>query len=145
MNPLYPDVKASEALRLHEGNKTKASKQMREWLYEDHKLLLDITAPYITGIIAHALSRAEKMSMNEGVETAEQQRDPLDKLVNTGGGKLGKEVLRSYASQQTARFGLEATSGVPPLRNKAASQKHIDTIHLLAAKAKNKAFNPNND
>jgi hypothetical protein len=49
---------------------------------------------------------------------------------------LGKDILKGFASKNAPEFGQEGY-GIP-LKTKAASQKHVDTMHLLAAASKKK-------
>jgi hypothetical protein len=45
-------------------------------------------------------------------------------------------MLRSFVSEHAAKFGHESSAA--PVSRKAASQKHVDTMHFLAAKSKTK-------
>lgn len=144
MSLTYVEQKFLEALRLNQNSQAKASKHVRETLYQDHRFLLELTLPYLTGIIAHGFSRVEgKMNEGNDFEITDQQLD-LDDLnlgaaaLKAANDKAGKEMLRTFAAQDTAQFGFEHSNRTAPVKRKAASQKHVDTIHLLAAKAKEK-------
>lgn len=140
----YAEQKILEVLRLNQNSRAKAAKQVKETLYQDHRFLLELTLPYMTGIIAHAISRVEgKISEGSDVEAGDAQLELQDlNLVGVSAppanDKAGKEMLRTFAAQDTAMFGFEHSNRTAPVKRKAASQKHVDTIHLLAAKAKDK-------
>ena len=140
----YAEQKILEALRLNQNSRSQASKQVKEALYQDHRFLLELTLPYMTGIIAHAFSRVEgKMAQGDDVQAGDTQLELGDlNLVGVAAppanDKAGKEMLRTFAAQDTAMFGFEHSNRTAPVKRKAASQKHVDTIHLLAAKAKDK-------
>ncbi|MCB1538498.1 MAG: hypothetical protein H6865_00250 [Rhodospirillales bacterium] len=129
----YADHKVSEALRLAGGNAAKARRQIQAWFYEDVKLLLELTRPHWAGIVAHAVDRAAARA-ERGEDTSPQAAKKAAR--GKGESSFGKEMLRSFVSEKAARFGHEA--GSAPVRSKTASQAHVDTIHLLAAKAKQK-------
>lgn len=132
----YTENRIKEALRLNNGNPAKARRQIFAWLYEDHKLLLDVTRPHLTGIVAYAVDRVlarltktdDELLEETARETAQSARQRKD--------NLGREILKGFASKDAPQFGHEADS--VPLRRKAASQKHIDTMHLLAASSRKK-------
>jgi len=131
----YADHKLSEALRLTGGNAAKARRQIQAWFYEDPKLLLELTRPHWNGIVAYAVDRAIARAKRGEVT-------PAPKAKKTAKGKkadsaIGKEMLRSFVSEHAAKFGHEASSGAPVSR-KAASQNHVDAMHLIAAKSKTK-------
>ena len=126
----YAEQKVIEALELHDSNKAKANKQLMEWVYSDHQLLLGLTGMHLNGIIPYwteRVERKESVAAQTSDKTAEsvenQQDDPKT---------FGEEMLRSFAGQGTAVFGLEA--GSRPLAKKSASQRHIDAINLIANK-----------
>lgn len=135
MTSEYADHKVSEALRQAGGNAAKARRLIQAWLYEDTKLLLEMTRPHWNGIVAYAVDRAVDRALR-GEETPAPK--PA-KSIKTPKGKestFGKEMLRSFASERAAKFGHEA--GTPLPSRKAASQEHVDAIHFLAAKTKQK-------
>ena len=133
----YADDKVSEALRLSGGNAAKARRQIQAWFYEDVKLLLELTRPHWNGIVAYAVDRAVNRALR-GEEAPEPK--PSKKSVKAPNGKdstFGKEMLRKFASEKTIKFGHEASDGAPA--RLAASQNHVDAIHLMAAKSKQKS------
>lgn len=131
----YADHKVSEALRQTGGNAAKARRLIQTWLYEDPKLLLELTRPHWNGIVAYAVDRA----VDRAIRGEKTPAPKAPKTVKTPKGKestFGKEMLRSFASDRAAKFGHEA--GAPLPSRKAASQEHVDAIHFLAAKTKQK-------
>lgn len=130
----YADRRVSEALRLSGGNAAKARKQIQAWFYDDPKLLLELTRPHWAGIVAYAVDRAaDRARRGEDAVPA-----PVKKAVKSSKkeGSIGKEMLRSFVSEKAAKFGHE--SAAAPVSRKAASQAHVDTMHLLAAKSRQK-------
>ena len=133
----YTENRIKEALRLSDGNTAQAKKQIFAWLYEDHKLLLDVTRPHLNGIVAYALSRALARMGKTDEELLQEQAEEAKASVGSKQ-SLGKDILRGFASKDAVQFGHESETG-RPLKRKAASQNHIDTIHLLAAKSREKS------
>lgn len=131
----YTENRIKEALRLNNGNTSKAKKQIFAWLYEDHKLLLDMTRPHLNGIVAYAVSRTLARMTKTDEEILQEQAEEATLSASTKQ-SIGKDILRGFASKNAPEFGQEGY-GVP-LKSKAASQKHIDTMHMLAAASKSK-------
>ena len=131
----YTENRIKEALRLNNGNVTNAKKQIFAWLYEDHKLLLDMTRPHLNGITAFAVSRVlARMTKTDDEILAEQATEVAQSPARKK--SLGKDILRGFASKDSQEFGHE-NFGIP-LRAKAASQNHVDVMHMLAASTKKK-------
>jgi len=131
----YTQNRIKEALRMHDGNVVEAQKQIHAWLYEDHKFLLDMTRPHLKGIVGYALQRtlnrmtkSDDELLEDAAQDAVTSSSPKD--------KVGKDILRGFASKEAPLFGQESVAA--PLRKKAASQSHIDTINLLAATSRKK-------
>lgn len=133
----YTENRIKEALRLADGNVSVAKKQIYAWLYEDHKLLLHMTRPHLNGIVSYSLSRVLARMEKTDEELFEEEANEAKYSVGSSN-NVGKELLRGFAAKDSLQFGSENESG-RPLKRKAASQDHIDTIHLLAAKAKTRA------
>ena len=132
----YADHKLSEALRLANGNAAKARRQIQAWFYEDPKLLMELTRPHWNGIVAYAVDRA--ISREKRGETPAKAKKVSAKSKKAEG-PIGKEMLRSFVSDHAAKFGHESSSGAPMPSRKAASQDHVDALHLIAAKSKQKS------
>ena len=131
----YTENRIKEALRLHNGDVHEARKQLFAWFYEDHKLLLDITRPHLNGITAYAVQRVlNRMSKSEEEILEEAAEDASHSSSKKG--QVGKDILRGFISPDAPQFGQESIAA--PLRKKTASQKHIDTMQLLAATSRKK-------
>jgi hypothetical protein len=131
----YTENRIKEALRLSNGNTNEAKKQIFAWLYEDHKLLLDITRPHLNGIVAYGVDRVLRRMLKSDDELLEDEAQEASHS-SSKKGQVGKEILKGFIAKDAPQFGQESV-GVP-LRKRAASQNHIDTMHLLAATAKKK-------
>jgi len=131
----YTENRIKEALRLHNGNVAEAKKQIFAWFYEDHKLLMDITRPHLNGITAYAVQRVlNRMNKSEEEILEEVAEDAAHS--STVRDQVGKDLLKGFISKEAPQFGQESVAA--PLRKKAASQNHIDTMQMLAAKSKQK-------
>lgn len=124
-----------EALRLHNGNVTEAKKQLFAWFYEDNKLLLDVVYPHLNGITAYAVDRVLRRMLKSEDEILQEEAQEAELSANKKA-SIGKDILRGFVSKEALQFGQESV-GVP-LRKKAASQKHIDTMQMLAAASRKK-------
>lgn len=123
----YAEQRIRQALELARGNETKARQQIIAWCAEDMKLLLALSAPHLTGIVAHALTRV----INQKDLPSPKAEPTLDLSKGSG---FGIEILKSIVGGDTARFGQE--SAAPPVKKQAASQRHIDAIKQMAGKSK---------
>lgn len=132
----YTENRIKEALRLSNGNPAKARRQIFAWMYEDHKLLLDVTRPHLTGIVAYAVDRVLSRLTKTDDEILEETAKEAELSANKRKDSLGREILKGFASGNAPQFGHEADAA--PLRRTVASQNHIDTIHLLAASSRKK-------
>ena len=136
----YTENRIKEALRLNNGNVTDAKKQLFAWFYEDHKLLLDITRPHLNGITAYAVQRVLNRMMKSDEEILQEQAEDAARS-SSKKDQVGKDILRGFISKEAPQFGQESIA--VPLRKKAASQNHIDTMHMLAAKSRQKSGESN--
>jgi len=131
----YTENRIKEALRLSNGKVNDAQKQLFAWFYEDHKLLLDITRPHISGITAYAVQRVLNRMMKSDDEILKEEAENAARS-SSKKDKVGKDILRGFVSKEAPQFGQESVA--VPLRKKAASQNHVDTMHMLAAKSRQK-------
>jgi hypothetical protein len=127
MNRDYAERRIREALKTNNGNEAKARQQIIAWALDDSKLLQELVAPHITGIVAHAVGR---------VKTMKEPRIPAEpaKGKKAAGGKeeqFGMEILKAIALGNPAQFGLE--SGVA-IKKQQASQRHVDAIRAMVSK-----------
>ena len=131
----YTENRIKEALRTNGGSAAKAKRQLFSWLYEDHKLLLDITQPHLNGIVAYAVDRVLCRTTKTDEEMFEEEAETAA-LSTSSKDTLGKDILKGFIAKDVTHFGQESY-GIP-VRKKAASQKHIDAMHMLAAKSRQK-------
>lgn len=134
MSREYADKRIAEALRLSKGNATKARQQIIAWTNEDPKLLLALTKPHLTGIVAHAINRVVHRA-ETGADLPEdipETPTPLDLPPET----FGEEIM-SALKNSNAVFGHEG--GSTPGRRGQASQRHIDALRYIAGKGKKKS------
>lgn len=130
----YAENKVAEALKKAEGNKAKARKLVMTWLAQDHQLLLGLTALHLNGIVPYWIDRIER---KESVKkTADDKAKTAAGLPEKEPKSFGEAMLRNFAGQKTAVFGLE--SGSAPLGKREASKRHIDAINLIAQASKTK-------
>lgn len=131
----YTENRVKEALRLHNGNTSEAKKQIFAWLYEDHKLLLDMTRPHLNGIVAYSVQRTLNRMLKSDEEILQETAEDAA-MSSSAKNKVGKELLRGFVSKEAPQFGQESVAA--PLRKKAASQEHVDVMHMLSATSKKK-------
>ena len=135
----YAEQKVLEALKKADGNKAKANNLLMRWVYEDHQLLVGMTGLHLKGIIPYWINRMEqKQSIAKEAEkrVAEENRQKEEAQPEGEPKTFGEAMLRSFAGQVTAEFGLE--SGSLPLSRRGASDRHRDAISKLARPSKKK-------
>jgi len=129
MNREYSESKIREALKLSGGNATKARQLIINWAFEDNKLLHELMAPHMTGIVAHAINHVMAMK--------EKPVPPVPQPVKVPSGAkndaFGMEILKAIALGNPAQFGLE--NNVPG-KKQPASQRHVDAIKQMVSKGK---------
>ena len=128
MNRDYAERRIREALKATGGNATRARQQVTAWAFDDAKLLHELVAPHITGIVAHAVNRV--MSMKEKPVPAAPPKVEAPK-----GDEFGMEILKAIALGNPAQFGQESGSGAS-IKKQQASQRHIDAIRQMVSKDK---------
>jgi hypothetical protein len=131
MNRDYSEGKIREALKLSGGNSTKARQQVIAWAFDDTKLMHELMAPHMTGIVAHAINHVMTSKPK-----APRPAVPEEAEGGKGNDPFGMEILRSIALGNPAQFGLE--SGSTSLKKQEASQRHVDAIKQMVAKGKTK-------
>lgn len=129
MSREYADKRIREALRLAKGNATKARQQIVAWTNEDPKLLMALTKPHLTGIVAHAINRVVSR-MESGLDEPEDIPETPAGL-NMPPETFGMEIMQALKGSN-AVFGHE---GAGPARRPQASQRHIDALKKIAAKS----------
>lgn len=129
MNRDYSEGKIREALKLSGGNATRARQQIIAWAFDDTKLLHELMAPHMTGIVAHAINHVMATGDKPKAPPA-----PKPEKVSAGKGDVfGMEILKAIALGNPAQFGLE---GGAVAGKQAASQRHVDAIKQMVAKGK---------
>ena len=130
MSTSYAENRIREALKLSKGNTLQARKLITKWCATDQRLLQTLTAPHMTGIVAHALDRVTK-------KIARGEPAPAEEAVIHSAKEdeqFGKELLKNLGMGKPAMFAQEGFSA--PIKKRKASQSHIDVIHMLAGKKK---------
>ncbi len=130
MNRDYAEKRIREALKASGGNSTRARQQVTAWAFDDAKLLHELVAPHITGIVAHAVNRVMSMKEKSIPATPEPTKAAPKK-----GEEFGMEILKAIALGNPAQFGLESSSGAS-IKKQQASQRHIDAIRQMVSKDK---------
>lgn len=127
MSQTYAQSRIRNALKENQGSPARTRQMVMRWALEDPKLMAELVAPHLSGIVAYAISRVE------GGETL-----PVPPAQDEAGDEtaFGMELLRHVAGDHAAVFGQE--SGLLPARKPGVSQDHIDAINLLAAKGQAK-------
>jgi hypothetical protein len=130
MSREYAMSRVKDALDKSNGNHLKAQRLLLQWLEKDHTLLLGLVTPHLQSIITHAISHAAMPQMPK-----KEQLGPPPKKVSVSAkdtGEFGAAMLQTMRGE-TASFG-QPDGAVS--RPGATSQKHVDTMHALAAASK---------
>lgn len=133
MSREYAEKRIREALRLAKGNATKARQQIVAWTNDDPKLLMALTKPHLTGIVAHAINRV-LTRMESGADEPEEIPETPTTL-NMPPETFGQEIMQILKNSHTVTFGHESSSGAPAGHRGQASQRHIDALNKIAKKA----------
>jgi hypothetical protein len=131
MNRDYSEAKIREALKLSGGNTTRARQQIIAWAFDDTKLLHELMAPHMTGIVAHAINHVMAASQKPAPKPAQ-----VKVATEAKGQEFGMEILKAIALGNPAQFGHEG--GSAPSKKPVTSQRHIDAIKEMVAKGKSK-------
>ncbi len=129
MSREYADTKIREALKLCNGNASRARQQIIMLAQDDNKLLNALVKPHIDGIVAYQVERVASGRAEL------ENRYPNDKP-SIKDQSFGMDLLRAVASSDVAIFGLEGEYA--PRKKGRASKQHIEAIHKLAASRHNK-------
>ncbi|MCD8497818.1 MAG: hypothetical protein LRY54_03870 [Alphaproteobacteria bacterium] len=127
MSNEYVESRIKEALKLSNGNTTRARQQIIAWCYEDTKLLQGLVKPHLTGIVAYNIERitsGRAQKANTPINRAPDPRAPQNDE------NFGMEILKSIAGNAGPMFGLEGPSA-PSARRTGVSAKHIEAIKAL--------------
>lgn len=132
MNRDYSESKIREALKLSGGNATRARQQIIAWAFDDTKLLHELMAPHMTGIVAHAINHVMAAKEKPRPAVIEPQQVAADVKQDP----FGLEILKAIALGNPAQFGLENANATS--RKQVASQRHVDAIKEMVSKGKTK-------
>ncbi len=127
MSREYAESRIREALESCKGNATKARQRIIAQLADDHKLLMALARPHLTGIVSHAVNRVVSRSEIEDSPPPEQPKT-LDMPPQT----FGQEILQALQGNKSATFGLE--NDLPGRRRGQASKNHIEAMKRIARK-----------
>lgn len=144
MSRKYAESRIREALKQTDGNVTKARHLITSWCKNDHRLVLELTAPHMVGISSHAIQRVIRLD-EEQAQSAEEPIavEPIQEEVLVKGGQadaFGLEILKAVAGNKNPKFGMNVNKVGGNKRPKVSAQ-HIDAINQMVRKSKNK----NND
>ncbi len=129
MDREYAESRIRDALNASDGNAAKARQILLSWAIEDNRLLHELVAPHISGIVAHAVNRV--MTMKKKPAPAPTPVAAPEKSDKASKDPFGMEILKAIALGNPAQFGQE--NGVP-LKKQQASQRHIDAIREMVSK-----------
>jgi len=135
MSREYAMSRVRDALEKSEGNHLKAQRLLMSWLEKDHSLLLGLVTPHLPSIVTHALNYsgqpADKTSPTASAPESSES-------IQTG--EFGAAVLESLqGGRNEGGFGFgEAAPRGTVSRPGKASQSHVDAIHKIAGKSKDK-------
>lgn len=131
MSREYAEKKIRTALAQAKGNATRARQMIIGWCAEDHQLLLALTRPHMTGVVAHAVSR---VMQRKEVAQESPPATPDHRAVNVSEASFGQQILGAMQGRDAVHFGREPTA---PLGRRKASQAHIDALNMIAKSGKN--------
>lgn len=131
MTETYAESRIRAALKENTDSAAKARQAVMRAALEDQKLMIELVAPHLSGIVAYAISRVEA---GEGVP----QIQPAAPVKSATGkeSSFGMEILRHVADDNAVVFGQE--SHLIPAKRPQAGQGHIDAIKLIAKSQKAK-------
>ena len=130
----YIDAKIRAALHQAHGDTGKAQRLMRNWAARDLDLLRALAAPFIDGMVAHAIAqhRADR---------------PPRRPVRTDG-RLSQEAFSQVVGQLERTVGASSSDpkGVAALVSKPrrvqAGRRHTESLHQIALAFARKRFDP---
>ncbi|MBL8642030.1 MAG: hypothetical protein JNL76_07950 [Alphaproteobacteria bacterium] len=124
-----------EALAKAKGNETKARALIAAQALDDHDLLIALSKPHLSGIVAHAVGR-QSIQIKAKKDRLEDL-PPLPKPPSSKGTKendFALDLLKALGGNNVAKFGVE--DAAPRVGKKPASQQHVNALKLMAAKSK---------
>lgn len=125
----YAQGRIEEALRLNKGNTTKARQQVIAWTYDDPKLLMALSRPHLTGIVAHAINRViQNQKLHDEQDVIPETPEGIEMAPAT----FGQEIMNSLKSSNTPMFGFEGN--VPPVSRRKASKSHVENLKRISTR-----------
>ncbi|MCD8563082.1 MAG: hypothetical protein LRY54_03340 [Alphaproteobacteria bacterium] len=127
MSNEYVESRIKEALRLCNGNATRARQQIIAWCYEDERLLHGLVKPHLGGIVAYNIERitsGRASKANKPINRVPEPRTPDNE------DHFGMEILKTIAGNAGPMFGLEGP-GTPAGRRTGVSSRHIEAIKAM--------------
>ena len=129
MSTRYAESKIRETLKLTNGNEAQTRRLIMTLAQDDPKLIYSLCAPHLEGIIAYQVERVSS-------GRSETEERGIENAVPKEGENFGMDLLRAIAAQDVTVFGHENTSEAK--QRKTASKQHIDAIHQMAKKTRDK-------
>ena len=136
MSQDYAERRIKEALKLANGNATRARQQVIAWTFEDAKLLHALTQNHLSGIVAYQIERVSSGRSEKDKAAPPQKPKHPAKSAKAKNDQFGMEILKAVVDAGAEVFGLE--SNAVPRKREQASQQHINAIKQMAAKSKTK-------
>ena len=124
-----------DALDKAKGNETKARALIAAQALEDNDLLVALSKPHLSGIVAHAVGR--QAIQIKAKKDRMEDLPPLPKAPSSKSNKdndFAMDLLKALGGNNVAKFGSE--DAAPRIGKKAASQQHVNALKLMAAKSK---------
>ncbi len=133
MTTEYADRKIKDILTKAKGNGKLTEQAVMTLIERDHKFLLSLTQPYLSGVVAHAIGRGRKQTNIKEpaptlIKTPTKAKTPAVKPMpvrNVPRGSIDK-ALDAWAKK------FETTDEKPAA--KKVSQKHLDAMSALVKK-----------
>ena len=130
----YIDAKVRQALQRAGGDPGKAQRLLRNWAARDLDLLRALAAPFIDGMVAHAIDQHR------------HERKP--RTATRPSGHLTPEAMTHVVGRLERTVGAAApeprgvTALVSKPRRAPAGQRHADSLHQIALAFARKRFDP---
>lgn len=128
MSREYSTVKIKLALEAAKGNAAKVRQVIIAEAMQDPKLLKELVAPHMAGIVAHAVGRVVNGEADSHTTKTSEESVSEDEADS-----FGIDILKTIAGGDTAQFGQESYGR--PVKKHEASQAHIDAIQQMIKKS----------
>lgn len=130
----YAREQIEQALASVKGNALSASRLVADAAMRDARLMAELAAPHLKGIVSHAVSHVIREQATGGARVRGGNDDHADApdAINMPLDQFGRELLGALSGRDTPRFGSEAYGAVQTGPRKAASKAHIDAMKRIA-------------